>query len=58
MTNAAPTAIRQRLDTLKPQVRAVANRHGTSDRRVYGSIATGSSFSALEGGGRVLLAKR
>lgn len=41
MSNAAATTIRQRLDALKPQVLAVATRHGASNLRIYGSIATG-----------------
>jgi predicted nucleotidyltransferase len=41
MTNSAATTIRQRLDALKPQVLAVATRHGASNLRIYGSIATG-----------------
>ena len=41
MTSSAATTIRQRLDALKPQVLAVATRHGASNLRVYGSIATG-----------------
>lgn len=41
MTSSAATTIRQRLDELKPQVLAVATRHGASNLRVYGSIATG-----------------
>ncbi len=31
MTSSAPTTIRQRLDALKPQVLAVATRHGASN---------------------------
>ncbi|MBM5796522.1 MAG: DNA polymerase subunit beta [Cyanobacteria bacterium M_surface_7_m2_037] len=41
MTSSAATTIRQRLDALKPQVLALATRHGASNLRVYGSIATG-----------------
>jgi len=41
MTSSAPTTIRQRLDALKPQVLAVASRHGASNLRVFGSIPTG-----------------
>jgi len=41
MTTSAATTIRQRLDALKPQVLALATRHGASNLRVYGSIATG-----------------
>ncbi len=41
MTSSAATTIRQRLDALMPQVLAVATRHGASNLRVYGSIATG-----------------
>ena len=33
--------MRQRLDALKPQVLAVATRHGASNLRIYGSITTG-----------------
>ena len=41
MTSSAATTIRQRLDALKLQVLAVATRHGASNLRIYGSIATG-----------------
>ncbi|PSI00288.1 DNA polymerase subunit beta, partial [Synechococcus lacustris str. Tous] len=45
MTRSAATTIRQRLDALKPQVLAVATRHGASNLRIYGSIATGWEHS-------------
>lgn len=41
MSSSAATTIRQRLDALKPQVLAVATRHGASNLRIYGSIRTG-----------------
>lgn len=41
MTSSAATTIRQRLDALKPEVLAVATRHGASNLRIYGSVATG-----------------
>ena len=41
MPSSTPTTIRQRLDALKPQVLAVASRHGVSNLRIYGSIANG-----------------
>jgi hypothetical protein len=47
MTSSAPTTIRQRLDALKPQVLAVATRHGASNLRIYGSIATCPASSPL-----------
>jgi predicted nucleotidyltransferase len=48
MTSSAATTIRQRLDALKPQVMAVATRHGASNLRIYGSIATGHEHSASD----------
>jgi predicted nucleotidyltransferase len=48
MTSSAATTIRQRLDALKPQVLAVATRHGASNLRIYGSIATGDEHSASD----------
>jgi predicted nucleotidyltransferase len=48
MTSSAATTIRQRLDALKPQVLAVATRHGASNLRVYGSIATGCEHPASD----------
>ena len=48
MTNSAATTIRQRLDALKPQVLAVATRHGASNLRIYGSIATGREHPASD----------
>lgn len=48
MTSSAPTTIRQRLDALKPQVLAVATRHGASNLRIYGSIATGREHAASD----------
>ena len=41
MTDSPATSIRQRLVALKPQILAVASRHGASNLRIYGSIATG-----------------
>ena len=48
MTRSAATTIRQRLDALKPQVLAVATRHGASNLRIYGSIATGREHPASD----------
>ena len=48
MTSSAPTTIRQRLDALKPQVLAVATRHGASNLRIYGSIATGREHATSD----------
>jgi cytosine/adenosine deaminase-related metal-dependent hydrolase len=46
MTSSAATTFRQQLDALKPQVLAVATRHGASNMRIYGSIATGREHAA------------
>ncbi len=48
MTSSAPTTIRQRLDALKHQVLAVATRHGVSNLRIYGAIATGREHAASD----------
>lgn len=48
MTSSAATTIRQRLEALKPQVLAVAIRHGASNLRIYGSIATGREHAASD----------
>jgi predicted nucleotidyltransferase len=48
MTSSAAPTIRQRLDALKPQVLAVATRHGASNLRIYGSIATGLEHAASD----------
>jgi predicted nucleotidyltransferase len=48
MTSSAATTIRQRLDALRPQLLAVATRHGASNLRIYGSIATGQEHSASD----------
>ena len=48
MTSSAAPTIRQRLDALKPQVLAVATRHGASNLRIYGSIATGFEHAASD----------
>jgi predicted nucleotidyltransferase len=48
MSNSDATTIRQRLDALKPQVLAVATRHGASNLRIYGSIATGRERPASD----------
>jgi hypothetical protein len=42
------TTIRQRLQALKPQVLAVAKRHGASNLRIYGSIAKGREHPASD----------
>ncbi|QPN58525.1 nucleotidyltransferase domain-containing protein [Synechococcus sp. CBW1002] len=41
MTHAPATTIRQRHNALRPEVLAVAHRHGASNQRIYGSIAKG-----------------
>jgi len=38
---ALPSSIRERLAALRPDVLELAHRHGASNLRVYGSIATG-----------------
>lgn len=48
MTSSAATTIRQRLETLKPQVLAVATRHGASNLRLYGSIVKGDEHPASD----------
>ena len=48
MTSAAAPSIRQRLDALMPQVLAVARRHGASNLRIYGSIATGHEHATSD----------
>jgi predicted nucleotidyltransferase len=48
MTSSAPTTIRQRLHALRPQLLAVATRHGASNLRIYGSIATGHEHSGSD----------
>jgi predicted nucleotidyltransferase len=48
MTSSTATTIRQRLDALKPQVLAVATRHGASNLRLYGSIVTGDEHPASD----------
>lgn len=48
MSKSAATTIRQRLDALKPQVLAVATRHGASNLRIYGSIATTREHTASD----------
>ena len=41
MAISVDTTIRERLTALMPEVLAVATRHGASNLRIYGSIATG-----------------
>lgn len=41
MTSSTPTTIRQRLVAHRPEVLALAQRHGATNLRVYGSIAKG-----------------
>lgn len=48
MTSSATTSIRQRLNVLRPQVLALASRHGATNLRVYGSIATGHGHPASD----------
>ena len=43
----APT-IHQRLGTLRQEVLALAQRHGASNLRVYGSIAKGNEHSGSD----------
>ncbi len=48
MSRSTATAIHQRLEALKPQVLAVATRHGASNLRIYGSIAAGREHPASD----------
>lgn len=48
MTHTAPTTISQRLRLLKPDVLAVARRHGASNLRIYGSIAKGQEYNGSD----------
>jgi predicted nucleotidyltransferase len=48
MTDSEATTILQRLEALKPQVLAVASRHGASNLRIFGSIATGQDHPASD----------
>ena len=48
MNSAAATTIRQRLESLKPQVLEVARRYGASNLRIYGSIVTGQEHPASD----------
>ena len=41
MSSSTPTTIRQRLLAHRPEVLALAQRHGATNLRVYGSIAKG-----------------
>jgi hypothetical protein len=41
VSTASPSSIRERLTALRLDVLAVARRHGASNLRIYGSIATG-----------------
>jgi predicted nucleotidyltransferase len=41
MTSSTPATIRQRLLAHRPEVLALAQRHGATNLRVYGSIAKG-----------------
>jgi len=46
MNPASPaTSIRERLQTLRPEVLAVARRHGASNLRLFGSIAAGNEHA-------------
>jgi predicted nucleotidyltransferase len=45
---ATSAGIRQRLDALRPQLLAVAMRHGATNLRIYGSIATGHEHAASD----------
>ena len=48
MTSTAASTLRQRLNELRPQLLAVARRHGASNLRIYGSIATGHEHSGSD----------
>ena len=48
MTSTAATTLRQRLNEFRPQLLAVARRHGASNLRIYGSIATGHEHSGSD----------
>jgi predicted nucleotidyltransferase len=45
---ARPTSIRERLAALRPDVLAVARRHGASNLRIFGSIATGHEHAVSD----------
>ena len=48
MTLSTATPIRQRLNELRPEVLAVAHRHGASNLRIYGSIAKGQEHAGSD----------
>jgi predicted nucleotidyltransferase len=48
MTRSTATPIRQRLNALRPEVLAVASRHGASNLRIYGSIAKGEEHAGSD----------
>jgi uncharacterized protein len=50
MSTTAPpsTTIRERLATLRPEVLAIAHRHGATNLRLYGSVATGNEHAASD----------
>lgn len=48
MSGSPPPTIHQRLGALRQEVLAVAQRHGASNLRVYGSIAKGTEHSGSD----------
>ena len=48
MTHTAAMTIRQRLQLFKPDVLAVARRHGASNLRIYGSIVKGQEHNGSD----------
>ncbi|MEY3750731.1 MAG: hypothetical protein RLZZ186_1150 [Cyanobacteriota bacterium] len=48
MTSSTPTTIRQRLVAHRPEVLALAQRHGATNLRVYGSIAKGQEHQGSD----------
>ena len=48
MSRTPATSIRQRLQNLRPEVLAVARRHGATNLRIYGSIAKGQEHSGSD----------
>jgi predicted nucleotidyltransferase len=48
MSRTPATSIRQRLQNLRPEVLAVARRHGATNLRIYGSIAKGQEHNGSD----------
>ena len=48
MSGSPAPSIRKRLSTLRHEVLVVAQRHGASNLRVYGSIAQGTEHSGSD----------